>query len=89
MALDARALRYTTLAITSTNAIQLDFPPGQYLVTEPVVLVTVSGAPTNVTIAATPTTVGDLGNVYTNVKLTFDAAAVGKRAHVLVIGQGF
>jgi hypothetical protein len=89
MALDPRALRFVTLAITSTAPITLDFPAGQYLVTEPVVLVTVSGAPTNVTITASPTSMGDLGSVYTNVQLTFDAGAVGKRAHVMVIGQGF
>lgn len=89
MALDPRALRFATLAITDTSPIQLDFPAGQYLVTEPVVLVTVSGAATHVTISATTTPMGDMGNVYTHVELVFDAACVGRRAHVLVIGQGF
>lgn len=89
MALDARAIRYTTLAITGTDPIRLAFPAGQYLVTEPVVLVTVSGGPTHVTITATPETVSGYGEVYTGVDLVFDAALVGLRASVAVLGQGF
>jgi hypothetical protein len=53
------------------------------------VLVTVSGAATYVTITASTTDMGDMGNVYTHVTLTFDASCVGQRAHVLVLGQGF
>lgn len=89
MAMDARAVRYTTLAITGTAPIRLNFPPGMHLVTEPVVLVTVSGGPTHVTITSTPSAVAGLGEVYSHVDLTFDAAQVGLRAHVAVLGQGF
>lgn len=89
MALDARAVRYTTLAITGTTPIRLDFPAGQYLVTEPVVLVTVSGGATSVTITATPDVVAGVGEVYTHVLLTFPAELVGLRASVAVLGQGF
>lgn len=90
MALDPRAVRYDTIAVTTSTApIRFDFPAGQYLVTEPVVLITVNGAPTNVTITATPQAMGDLGNVYTHIQVQFDAAAVGKRASILILGQGF
>lgn len=90
MALDPRAVRFDTIAITTSAApIRLDFPAGQYLVTEPVVLITVNGAPTNVTITATPAAMGDFGEVYTHILVQFDASAVGKRASILVLGQGF
>lgn len=89
MALDARAIRYTTIAITDTSPIRLDFPAGQYTVTEPVVLVTVSGGPTIVTTTAAPEAVAGHGEVYTHVLLEFDASVVGLRASLAVLGQGF
>lgn len=89
MALDPRAVRYANIPVTSTSPIRLDFPVGQYLVGEPVVLVTVYGAPTEVDVTSTPEAVSGLGEVYTYILLTFAAAAVGKRAAVCVVGQGF
>ncbi|MCX8003669.1 MAG: hypothetical protein N2688_01745 [Burkholderiaceae bacterium] len=74
------------ISITSTS-IDLSFPPGRYLVNEPVVLCTVYGAPTEVGVSAAPQTVAGLGEVYTQVTLTFPAALVGKRAAVWVAGE--
>lgn len=73
------------IAITGTS-IRLDFPPGRYLVDEPVVIVTVQGAPTDVDWSSPPEAVAGLGEVHTHVVLTFDAGAVGKRASVWVAG---
>lgn len=73
------------VAITSTS-IRLDFPVGRYLVDEPVVQVTISGAPTEVTISSPAEEVAGLGEVHTHVLLGFQAGAVGRRAHVWVAG---
>nr|WP_315210083.1 hypothetical protein [uncultured Albidiferax sp.] len=73
------------IAITSSE-ITLDFPAGRYLVDPPVVLVTVSGGPTDVTITTTPEAVAGLGEVYARVQLTFPPSAVGLRAHVWIAG---
>lgn len=74
------------IAVTGTSGIRLDFPTGRYLVDEPVVMVTVQGAPTNVNWTSPPEEVAGLGEVHTHVVLTFDAGAVGKRASVWVAG---
>ena len=73
------------IAVTST-AIRLDFPAGRYLVAEPVVLVTVQGAPTDVDWTSPPEAVAGLGEVHTHVQLQFAAGAVGRRASVWVAG---
>lgn len=73
------------IAITGTS-IRLDFPAGRYLVAEPVVMVTVQGAVTQVDWTSPPEAVAGLGEVHTHVVLTFQAAAVGKRASVWVAG---
>jgi hypothetical protein len=73
------------IAITGTS-IRLDFPAGRYLVDEPIVLVTVQGAPTDVDWTSDPEAVAGLGEVHTHVQLTFDAGAVGQRASVWVAG---
>lgn len=74
------------IAVTSTS-IRLDFPVGRYLVAEPVVMITVQGAPTDVDWSSPPEAVAGLGEVHTHVQLTFDAGAVGKRASVWVAGS--
>ena len=74
-----------SLAVTDTE-IRLDFPPGFYPVTEPVVVVTVQGAPTDVDWSAPPEAVAGLGEVHTHVVLQFAAGAVGRRASVWVAG---
>lgn len=89
MALDARAVRYTTLPITSVEPIRLNFPAGLYMVTPPVVLVTVDGGPTHVSIVKAPVSVPGYGEVYAHVDLIFPASLVGLHAHVAVLGQGF
>ena len=73
------------IAITGTS-IRLDFPAGRYLVAEPVVMVTVQGAPTDVDWTSPPEVVAGLGEVHTHVVLAFDAGAVGQRASVWVAG---
>jgi len=73
------------IAITGTS-IRLDFPPGRYLVAEPVVMVTVQGAETNVDWTSDPEAVAGLGEVHTHIVLAFQAGAVGKRASVWVAG---
>lgn len=73
------------IAVTATS-IRLDFPPARYLVAEPVVIVTVQGAPTDVDWSSPAEAVAGLGEVHTHVVLTFDAGAVGKRASVWVAG---
>lgn len=73
------------IAITQ-EAVRLNFPLGRYLVAAPVTLVTVSGAPTEVTITSPAEAVAGLGEVHTHVVLTFPAALVGKRANVWVAG---
>lgn len=74
-----------TVAITATN-VRLDFPAGRYLVSEPVVQVTVSGGPTNVTISSPMESVTGLGEVHTHIALIFPAELVGLRAHIWVAG---
>jgi len=73
------------IAITAATVV-LDFPAGRYLVDAPVVLVTVSGAATFVTITSIPEAVAGLGEVYARVQLTFPASAIGLRAHVWIAG---
>lgn len=73
------------IAIT-TEVIRLDFPPGRYLVAEPVVLVTVQGGATEVDWTSDPEAVAGLGEVHTHVELTFPTALVGARASVWVAG---
>ena len=73
----------TTIAI-SAEEIRLDFPAGRYTVDEPVVLVTVSGGPTEVTVSSPAEEVGGLGEVHTHVVLTFPPELIGLRAAVWV-----
>ena len=73
------------IAITGTS-IRLDFPAGRYLVAEPVVMVTVESAATDVDWTSPPEAVAGLGEVHTHVVLAFDAGAVGQRASVWVAG---
>jgi hypothetical protein len=68
----------------SAEEIRLDFPAGRYTVDEPVVLVTVSGGPTEVTWTSPAEEVGGLGEVHTHVVLTFPAELVGMRAGVWI-----
>lgn len=73
------------VAITSEN-MRLNFPTGRFTVTKPVVQVTVSGAPTNVTIDSMAEHVSGIGEVHTGVDLTFPSSAIGKQAHIWVAG---
>lgn len=72
------------IAITGTDPIRLDFPPGRYAVSFPHVQVTVNGGPTEVTITASPE-LAEGAEVYTHIKLQFPAALVGLRAFVWVV----
>lgn len=74
------------IPITSTF-IRLDFPAGRYLADEPVVMVTVSGARTEVTITSPKEAVAGLGEIHTHIGLAFPADLVGERAHVWVMGR--
>lgn len=74
------------LPITGT-AITVTLPAGTFFVTEPAVLVTVHGAPTDVDVELVHGAVAGVGEVYTAVRLTFAAAAVGKRFSLAVIGE--
>lgn len=74
------------IALTGTVT-RLDFPPQRYLVNEPIVLVTVNGARTEVTITYPREAVTGVGEVYTHIVLTVPADLVGKRANVYVIGS--
>lgn len=74
------------LPITQTS-MRLDLPAGRYLADFPVVLVTVSGAPTEVTIASPKEFVAGYGEVHNHVQLTFPSALVGKTLHLLVLGR--
>lgn len=73
------------IPITATT-VRLDFPPGRYLVNDPVVLVTVVGDVTTVDITSPPELVSGLGEVHTHVVLTFPMGLVGKRVNVYVVG---
>lgn len=74
------------LPITGT-AVTVTFPPGTYFVTEPAVLVTVLGAPTQVDALLVHSAVAGVGEVYTELQLTFEAGTVGKRFSLAVIGE--
>ena len=74
------------LPITGTE-ITVTFPPGTYFVTEPAVLVTVLGAPTEVDAVLVHNLVAGIGEVYTELQLTFAAGAVGHRFSLAVIGK--
>jgi hypothetical protein len=75
------------LAIAGTDPIRLEFPPDQFTVDEPLVFVTVVGAPTEVDISSPLVLLTGVGEVHTYVDLTFQAAAVGKAANVWVMGR--
>lgn len=70
--------------VASTTVV-FDLPPGKFTATRPIVLVTVEGAPTDVDVQAAPEYLAQVGEVYRRVTLTFQPAAVGKRASALVL----
>lgn len=74
------------LPVTATS-ITVSFPVDTYFVTEPAILVTVLGEVTNVNATLNSTALNGVGNVYTSVTLTFQAAAVGKRFSLLIAGD--
>lgn len=74
------------LAVTGSSII-VTFPAGTYFVTEPAVLVTVLGAPTDVNVTLNSTALDGIGSVYTSVTLTFQAGAIGKRFSLMVAGD--
>lgn len=74
------------IAITSTSPIRLDFPPGRFTVTEPLVFVTVNGGPTHVTTTSPKESVVGYGEIHTHVTVTFPSGLVGLRAFVWVMG---
>lgn len=74
------------LPVTATS-ITVTFPVDTYFVTEPAILVTVLGEVTNVNAMLNSTALNGVGNVYTSVTLTFQAAAVGKRFSLLIAGD--
>lgn len=73
-------------AITDTTML-INFAPGDWFATEPAVLVTVYGDPTDVDATMVYGTV-DGAQVYTGVSLVFAATAVGHRVAILVSGDG-
>lgn len=74
------------LPVTGTS-ITVTFPAGTYFVAEPAILVTVLGEVTNVAATLNSTALDGIGNVYTSVTLTFQAAAVGKRFSLMITGD--
>lgn len=74
------------LPVTGTS-ITVTFPAGTYFVTEPAILVTILGAITEVNATLNSTALDGIGNVYTSLTLTFQAAAVGKRFSLMVAGD--
>lgn len=73
------------IGVTDTT-VSLDYGPGRYFTAAPTVLVTVKGAPTDVDWTHTLVNVPRLGEVHSGLVLSFQAAAVGKRATVWVDG---
>lgn len=73
-------------SITGTT-VRVNFPTDGWYVTEPAILVTIYGDPTNVDRTLITGTVNG-AQVYTGVDLLFATTAVGKRAAILVTGNG-
>lgn len=71
----------------SAASITVTFPADTWFVAEPAILVTVLGEITNVNATLNSTALDGVGNVYTSLTLTFQAAAVGKRFSLLIAGD--
>lgn len=75
-----------TIPITGLN-VRLDLPPDRFLADPPVVIVTVNGGPTEVTIRHPKELVVGVGEVHTHIRLTFKPEVIGLTANVWVTGS--
>lgn len=75
------------IAISTADPIRLDFPPDRYLASRPIVLVTVNGGRTEVTVTSVLEAVAGFGEMFTHVSLQFPADLVGKRVAIWVMGE--
>lgn len=73
-------------AVTGTS-VTLAFPPGRHLIAEPLVMVVVKGAPTDVDWTLSYELVAGVGEVFTGITLAFQAGAVGQRYSLLLLPQ--
>lgn len=88
---DATAKVHKPYVVSNFNitarSVTLNIPSDNYSTTEPIVIVTVLGAPTNVTMTYGHESVDTLGEVYTSVTLTFpDDSYIGKRCNAWLVG---
>ena len=80
-------LQYSRVQAITGTTVRVNFPTGVWFVTEPAINVTIYGEATNVDRTLVTGTV-DGAQVYTGVDLVFPSTAVGKRAAILVTGDG-
>lgn len=81
-------LSHLVVQIPITAAtIRVDLPTDRYTTNEPIVIVTIIGGPTEVSLAYPKELVVGVGEVHTHVRLTFPVSAIGKKANVWVTGQ--
>lgn len=73
-------------AVTGT-VVTLAFPPGRHFIAEPVVMVVLRGAPTEVDWTLDYDLVPGVGEVYTGITMAFQAGAVGARFSLLMLPQ--
>lgn len=71
----------------SATSVTVTLPPNAYFSTPPVVLVTVEGAPTDVSISRDAEEIGGHGFMITSIVIGFQAGAVGKMFNIAVIAE--
>ncbi len=71
--------------ITATS-IRINIPEDRYATTEPIVVCTVLGGPTNVTIQPIAEYIQGVGEVYTHLIFTFPSTLIGKKCNAWLTG---